>query len=197
MNSIRYGLWPRRFLLHLISHEAKIIIQTPSCHRLSVNTSFMVAALLIRRSLSKLFNKGTTKLINRSSTGQQTYAALMLMPSRAFFGSSSRQVKLDIFHFMKRIGDATWGINHPAYREFMQKLRECIFVCDDRDFESVSTIDLSPVTTIGSAHRPSHAYLNPLLHLCRSRPESRIKILLLQMRISALSLRNSLWMDVT
>jgi hypothetical protein len=47
------------------------------------------------------------------------------------------QVRLDIFHFMKRIGDSTFGVRHPAYNEFMQKLRECIFVCHDDDKKQV------------------------------------------------------------
>jgi hypothetical protein len=53
------------------------------------------------------------------------------------FGQYLR-VMLDIFHFMKRIGDSTFGVRHPAYHEFMQKLRECIFVCLDTDKQQVS-----------------------------------------------------------
>lgn len=55
---------------------------------------------------------------------------------RSIFGQNLR-VMLDIFHFMKRLGDATYGIKHPAYFEFMQRIRQAIFRCYQQDKEKV------------------------------------------------------------
>lgn len=55
---------------------------------------------------------------------------------RSIFGDSLK-VLLDIFHFMKRVGDATYGIKHPAYLEFMQRFRQSIFRCYEDDVDKV------------------------------------------------------------
>jgi hypothetical protein len=48
------------------------------------------------------------------------------------------RVMLDIFHAMRRLAKATWDKSHPAYYEFLQKIRECIFVCYEQDLNEVS-----------------------------------------------------------
>ena len=50
-------------------------------------------------------------------------------------------IMLDIFHFMERILKATYGIKHPAYFEFCQKLSMCIFVPFDCDKNEVSVCE--------------------------------------------------------
>ena len=55
---------------------------------------------------------------------------------RGIFGNGLL-IMLDIFHFMQRIADSTYGITHPAFLEFMQRLRQAIFVCYPEDKQQV------------------------------------------------------------
>lgn len=46
-------------------------------------------------------------------------------------------VRLDPFHFLKRLGDASWGKSHPAYGELMADLRDALFAVYEDDKVSV------------------------------------------------------------
>ena len=45
------------------------------------------------------------------------------------------QVRLDIWHFMRRLGRGCTSESHPLYGTFMSKLSSCIFEWDADDYD--------------------------------------------------------------
>ena len=45
------------------------------------------------------------------------------------------QVRLDIWHFMRRLARGCSTESHPLYGVFMAKLSSCIFEWDSEDYE--------------------------------------------------------------
>lgn len=85
-------------------------------------------------------------------------------------------IKLDIFHFMKRLLDATFGVRHPAFLKMAQMLREAIFVCYPEDREEVLA-DLKQIQKGGV----DDAWLNAvpesfLMDRCRLRVRPRLQM---------------------
>ena len=106
-------------------------------YRSSASRSCLVRALMIlKRPLQKLQDRyGRYKFdpVLYVTTDECCTSADLL---RGIFGNGLL-IMLDIFHFMQRIADSTYGITHPAFLEFMQRLRQAIFVCYPEDKQQV------------------------------------------------------------
>lgn len=60
----------------------------------------------------------------------------------AVMGDSQLYVLQDPWHFMKLLGDATYGKSHPAHGSFMTSLRDAIFAVVEAD--KVSSLGRDP-----------------------------------------------------
>ena len=58
-------------------------------------------------------------------------------------------VRLDIFHFMRRISSACTTDAHLLYAPFMAKLSECIFVWDEIDYQRLNSAKKSQLKNDG------------------------------------------------
>lgn len=70
---------------------------------------------------------------------------------RSIFSQSLR-IMLDVFHFMQRFADATYGVKHPAFFEFLARLRQAIFCCYLEDKQKVSYSLLDDALLLHIAH---------------------------------------------
>ena len=67
------------------------------------------------------------------------YPHLPLSLQTLFYKWTNIQVRLDIWHFMRRLARGCSSESHPLYGTLMAKLSSCIFEWDSQDYERLLT----------------------------------------------------------
>ena len=67
------------------------------------------------------------------------YPHLPLSLQTLFYKWINIQVRLDIWHFMRRLARGCSSESHPLYGTLMAKLSSCIFEWDSQDYERLLT----------------------------------------------------------
>ena len=81
----------------------------------------------------KILKIDSTKKITRKLQGVEAESANWVQFHSLFSSWPNREVRLDIFHFMRRLAAGCNGESHPSYGVFMAGLARCIFEWDVDD----------------------------------------------------------------